>query len=157
MNTSIHVRDLDALKRFAQSLTAYDARTLHSVKELAVFVAEAEACVARAVADVEQRVESAQREVNDCESALYYCEAQEDDDYIPDCSCERSALYAAERDLAMWQRRRDVLLTEQRLVSERSSQILELVESFSGAHEAVTARGRVFLAAHIQRLTELAF
>jgi chromosome segregation ATPase len=91
-----HVTSLEALRQFAAAFSAHVEMIKVTGADMESAAAEARSWIRSCRDQSRADLTEARERVEECKRELDDCLAEEDEDYVPDCSCEQSALNEAE-------------------------------------------------------------
>ena len=151
----MHVRSLEAFRAFGQGLGRRLVDLREACELVRLDVLEACAWIDRCLDAASQQVGEASAEVDRCEDALSYCESQEDEEYIPDCSAERSDLDDALHELREARRRRKRIAQLQSVLYQARTRVLHEAKDFQADVAATGNRGAKYLASQARAIEEI--
>src|ERR1700682_616804 len=105
--SGLYLSDLDALREFSRTFSGSCNNLEVVVFDTATSITEILAWMELCREEANRELELASSNADQCRDELDYCLSQEDEDYIPDCSYEESALEEALVCLEMWRQRND--------------------------------------------------
>jgi chromosome segregation ATPase len=141
----LHVENLAEFRSFISRFRSGIGTLNGECERMKFSILEFCAWMDRCVDDATEEVSAAEAELASCEQALSYCEAQEDEDYIPDCSWEAQAVSAANHRL---DQARETLHEVRRLrhkINERRGAMLRSIRNAKREFHDAASRGIRYL------------
>jgi hypothetical protein len=151
----INVKDVEAVAQFTRDFSICVEGLMFAASQASVEVVEACAWMENTIEAAQEALKEARRVLEDREDALRNCEAQEDDDYIPDCSAEEYAIQDAENEVKMWETRVCRLTELGASLARRKRFVLEEVSNLRRKVGQAGEGGRVFLAEQLRVMNDI--
>src|ERR1700746_754887 len=101
----INVRDVASVSQFTREFDTSLRKLMSMPSQVSLEVIEACAWIENTIKAAEHELTEARQHLEECEDLLRNCEAEENDDYLPDCSSEADEVRDAEDAVEMWEAR----------------------------------------------------